>query len=171
MKARQRHLNHSDSPWRPTTAHQLHLWRHLKDPSSVGDRQLTRQLAIAPENEMLYQGKEISWYVIWTIQSCHDALEHPWIHLKDPSIGNRQRAHRLPIVNWKWDVILRQHNVKVCHFNHSEKSWHPGTTCQLPFWRHLKDPLSMGTFPSQLRIAILCASCQPPIDNGSFKCL
>ena len=42
------------------TACQLHLWRHLKDPLSVWGRQLTRQLAIAPENEMLYQGKEIS---------------------------------------------------------------------------------------------------------------
>ena len=70
------HLNHSELSWRPWTARQLHLSIHMKDPFSIGGRQLTRQLVIAPENKMSCQGKETSRYVIWTIQSCY-TIEQP----------------------------------------------------------------------------------------------
>ena len=44
---------------------------------------------------------------------------HLWIHLKDTSsIGSKQLACVLVIVNCKWDVILRHDNVKVCHMNY-----------------------------------------------------
>ena len=67
-----------------------------------------------------------------------------WRHLKDQSSNRgRQFLPKLGIVNWDWDVISRQGNIKVCHFNHSELSWRPGTARQLHLWIHLKDQSSI----------------------------
>ena len=67
-----------------------------------------------------------------------------WRHLKDQSSNRgRQFAPMLGIVSWDWDVILRQGNIKVYHFNHSELSWRPGTARQLHLWIHLKDQSSI----------------------------
>ena len=81
---------------------------------------------------------------------------HLWIHLKDTSsIGSKQLACALVIVNCKWDVILRYDNVKVCHVNYSEPSWRPATAHQLLLWRHLKDLSSKGGRQLAPELAIL----------------
>ena len=56
----------------------------------------------------------------------------------------RQFGAELANVNWVWDVILRQNNVKGCRLNHSEPSWRPGMARKLHLWRHLKDLSSNG---------------------------
>ena len=56
----------------------------------------------------------------------------------------RQFGAELANVNWVWDVILRQNNVKGCRLNHSEPSWRPGMARKLHLWRHLRDLSSNG---------------------------
>ena len=155
------HLNHSEPSWCPGTARQLHLWMHLKDTSSIGSKQLARKLAMV----------NWEWDVIskqGNVKECHLNHSEPsgrpgtarqlhlWIHLKDTSsIGSKQLACTLVIVNCKWDVILRHDNVKVCHLNYSEPSWRPATAHQLLLWRHLKDLSSKGGRQLAPELAIL----------------
>ena len=69
---------------------------------------------------------------------------HLWRHLKESSsIGGRQFARELEIVNWERDVTAAQDNIKVCFLNYSELPRCPGAARQLHLWEHLKDPLSI----------------------------
>ena len=121
----------------PETARQLHLWRHLKEPSSIGGRQLARKLAI------------VNWE--WDVTLRHDNIKvrlsnyselsrrpgaarqlHLWRNLQYLSSNRgRQPAAKLATVNWEWDVILQQDNVKVCHPNNLEPSWPPLSSLSL----------------------------------------
>ena len=84
----------------PGIARQLHLWGYLKDPSSIGGKQLSSlrvSSQLSAYNWMSYQSNTTSRYILWTIPSCHDALS---MHLNEPLfIGSRQLARELATVN------------------------------------------------------------------------
>ena len=134
-------MNHSELPWRPWTARQLHLSIHMKDPLSIGGRQLARQLVITPENKMSCQGKETSRYVIWTIQSCH-TLEEPFNCILGQGILHMSSkmqlmgSSRVPWRYWMVQMMLSCLNM---------------------------------TSHSHLTIANWNASCLSPISDGSSK--
>ena len=156
----------------PGTARQLHPWRHLKEPSSIGGRKLTCELAI------------VNWE--WNVISRHDNVRerpanyselswcsrqvHPWRHLKEPSsIGGRKLAHELTIVILEWNITLRQHNVKEHLANYLELSKPLGAARQLHLWRHLKDPLSNGGRELKPKMAIVNGKWDGKLRQSNIK--